>query len=373
LIEYSAFFIRTNGSRKEDDMRIGLSFRISAVACALVLSTLLLPLRAECQTVPPPTPEEMTGLCDQISKRLNGDGNQPGLIKQSQRLKEQSDHLKDDLTAEEETIRVFSAYAQHAMLGLPMKTGASREYPVIDPKKALQLLIGLMQVMKETQDEIKKVSDNQKQIGNQVLLLQTFFSEPCATASAKQQASADPPAPPPWVGGTLNNTIGPLPPGFVTNSTLGSPVMPVKPSPAPTPKNPTPASLLGNWTLSTAGGCEFQGGFKPGVTHKPDGAMHFVQTGTIDPATKQPAISTIVGGQIDSVVDSWTVSANQVTIIIHPTSYFDDPVTNPPKDKFVGGWASRLQLTGTFSADGSISGNIFHDSSKPECSFKMSH
>ena len=62
----------------------------------------------------------------------------------------------------------------------------------------------------------------------------------------------------------------------------------------------------------------------------------------------------------------------QVTLIVHPTSYFDDPVLSPPKDKFIGGWVSRLQFKGVLSQDGrQITGQIFHDSNTPDCTFTM--
>jgi acetyltransferase-like isoleucine patch superfamily enzyme len=139
------------------------------------------------------------------------------------------------------------------------------------------------------------------------------------------------------------------------------------PSPAPSVKtSPVTTSLVGTWSFTTTGGCEYQGGFKPNVTHKPDGSMVIVDSNS-------GKISTVTGAQIDSVVESWTVTGNNVSIIVHPTSYFDDPVTNPPKDKFTGGWESVLQLTGTLSLDGkTITGSVFHSSSTPDCSFRMS-
>lgn len=151
-----------------------------------------------------------------------------------------------------------------------------------------------------------------------------------------------------------------LPPAIVANSTH-----------APAPKSQPSTDILADWTLTTAGGCRYPGYTKPVVTHKLDGEMHLVRAGTIDPKTHNPVLSTIVGSEIDSVVESWTMNGEQVTLIVHPTSYFDDAVTNPPKDKFNGGWVSRLQFKGTFSPDGSIRGSIFHDSPTPDCTFTM--
>ena len=144
-----------------------------------------------------------------------------------------------------------------------------------------------------------------------------------------------------------------------------------KTAPTLAPKNLPTTDILATWTLTTVGGCEYAGSTRPVKMHKPDGEMHFVRPGTIDPATGNPVLSTIVGHDIDSVIESWNVDGEHVTVNVHPTSYSDDPETTPPKDKFSGGWQSRLQFKGTFSPDGSISGSVYHDSPKADCTFKM--
>lgn len=329
---------------------------VPAAALALLGSLVLFPLRGKCQA-PAPTAEETQQFCDQTHKFLTGDGDKPGLLQQANELNEKSASLAQDLKAEEVFLQGMAVTVQHLQLGIFPNHNNDGEKN-IDPgpylKNSYQMLIAILQTMKGTQDEIKKVRDDQAKVASTVSLLNTLLSVACPVA--KPMASASPP---------LNTTVSTLP-EFVTNTTLGSPVMPPATAP-PTPKNP-PATdtLAGMWTLTTSGGCEYQGGFKPGVTHKPDGSMDLE-------SSSSGKISKVTGAQIDSVVQSWTLTGANVTLIVHPTSFFDDPATNPPKDKFSGGWASALTLQGTMSQDGeTVSGSVFHNSTTPDCMFRMS-
>ena len=158
-------------------------------------------------------------------------------------------------------------------------------------------------------------------------------------------ASAQPAATPAKVPASNNL------PGFVTNT----------PPPAL-----APSILIGSWTFSTSGGCQYQGGFVPGVNHAPDGPMQLEDDG------KGGYSGKIAGAEIKSLVDNGALNGNDFVLTIHPKSYNDDPVLNPPKPEYTGGWDSTLDLRGKLSVNGDIvTGQVFLNKSTLNCTFTM--
>ena len=163
-------------------------------------------------------------------------------------------------------------------------------------------------------------------------------------------ASAQPPATP--AKAPASNNL----PGFVTNT-------------PPAAKTSTPAkaplSLAGAWSFDTDGGCQYQGGFVPGVNHEPDGPMQLEDMG------KGKYSGKVDGEQIKSTVDG-TLDGDDVLLTVRPHTYFDDPAQTPPKDPYTGGWSSTLNLKGKLSVLGNIvQGQVFLNNSTLNCTFTM--
>jgi hypothetical protein len=232
-----------------------------------------------------------------------------------------------------------------------------------------QLYNPLRNLLKLTQDRIAEVAQSmtsfQKDAADTAGRLKAAQSQlnaltneqnACSELLAKQPAGSPP------------KENAPLPPFIQNTAKQNQPMPSVKPSPSiQAPPKPSPAApLAGTWTFQTAGGCQYQGGHIAGVTHEPDGPMQLKSDGN------GGYTGTVEGPQIISSVDQGSLIGSNVTLTVHPHTYFDDPKLNPPKNPLTGGWIDPLVLKGTLSVNGDlITGQVFHDSNTPDCSFTM--
>src|SRR5580704_12393003 len=226
----------------------------------------------------------------------------------------------------------------------------------------------LRNLLKLTQDRMAEITQSialfQNQAADTVDRLKAAQSQlnaltneqnACSALLAKQPASSPP------------KQNAPLPPFIQNTAKQNQPTPSVKPSPPQVPLKPSRAvSLAGTWNLQTAGGCQYQGGHIPGTTHEPDGPMQLKSDGN------GGYTGTVEGPQIISSVDQGSLDGSNVVLTVHPHTYFDDPMLSPPKNPLTGGWIDPLILKGTLSVNGDlITGQVFHDSNTPDCSFTM--